>query len=1120
MTQLFELPGGEFVTEGDTEWFIIKNYDQLDPFLVTVVTSDDQWMYVSSSGALTAGRRTAELSLFPYETDDRLHRAGGLTGPLTLVRVDGELWEPFAVSTPLGEVERSLSKTIAGDRLRFSERNPQLGLTFSYEWTTAGEFGAVRTCQLVVDSNGPDVEAEVLDGLVNILPAGVELSTQQGSSTLVDAYRRSEMEGTTSLALFTMEALVSDKADPAEALQATSVWQVGLDNPTIALSERQVRRFRSGDAIEPEPLATGRKGAYLVAAKVTATPDRPAIWSQVADVGHDHPSVARLRRRLLDPRLQTSLDVAIETSHEALLEIIATADGLQHSGDSRSSVHHMANVLFNCMRGGSFTTDHRVKIADVDRFIARRNLAAHGRFEPITASLDSVVEIKTLRAAVKNDVDLSRLVNEYLPLTFSRRHGDPSRPWNKFQISTRSADGTWAIGYQGNWRDIFQNWEALMHSFPLYFESAIAKFLNASTLDGNNPYRITDDGIDWEVPEEGSWGNFGYWGDHQIVYLHRLLEAARRFEPDLLPEQLGRVNFSYGDVPYRIRPFDELVDDPKHTIDFDHHSQLQIEKRVQAVGFDGRLVADGERVHHASLTEKLLVPALAKLSSLVAGAGIWMNTQRPEWNDANNALVGNGVSTVTAFHLHEYLLGLTELLGQSPVSEFPLGSRVAQWMNELHGAFETHGALSDPANIGPQSRRSLLNDLGEAYSRYRVEAYSTGPGSSTPTPVADILAFIDAAMSHLDAVIASAARPDGLYHSYWLVDLSDADRAEVEPLYVMLEGQVAALGMSDLGPDRAIELVDSLYASELYRPDQNSFVLYPNRRPAPFMEKNRVPADAVSPAVLAVADGPSDLIHRDVDGGLRFDSRLRSARELLVEIDGFSPTERDELLTAFEATFDHHSFTGRSQTMYKYEGLGSIYWHMVSKLLFAVQEKIAAAVADGAPTETIETMSAHYHRLRQGLGFMKSVEEQGTFPTDPHSHTPAHLGAQQPGMTGQVKEGVLIRWGELGVRVEDGCVHFAPSLLDPKEFLETAQWWDQIDGPLEAGTLGFTYCGVPVVYSHGTSPVGSCTAIWTDGNQTSGTTGFDRATSSALFSRTGLIRRINVELGGVSSRSD
>ena len=66
------------------------------------------------------------------------------------------------------------------------------------------------------------------------------------------------------------------------------------------------------------------------------------------------------------------------------------------------------------------------------------------------------------------------------------------------------------------------------------------------------------------------------------------------------------------------------------------------------MGADGRLLLrpDGS-VYHVNLAEKLLVPLLSKLSNLVPDGGIWMNTQRPEWNDANNALVGQGLSMVT-----------------------------------------------------------------------------------------------------------------------------------------------------------------------------------------------------------------------------------------------------------------------------------------------------------------------------------------------------------------------------------------------------------------------------------------------------------------------------------------
>ena len=89
------------------------------------------------------------------------------------------------------------------------------------------------------------------------------------------------------------------------------------------------------------------------------------------------------------------------------------------------------------------------------------------------------------------DPDLERLAYEYLPLTFSRRHGDPSRPWNTFSIEVKGAHGEKRRHYEGNWRDIFQNWEALALSFPGYVASMIFKFADASTADGHNPYRIT-----------------------------------------------------------------------------------------------------------------------------------------------------------------------------------------------------------------------------------------------------------------------------------------------------------------------------------------------------------------------------------------------------------------------------------------------------------------------------------------------------------------------------------------------------------------------------------------------------------------------------------------------------
>jgi hypothetical protein len=167
------------------------------------------------------------------------------------------------------------------------------------------------------------------------------------------------------------------------------------------------------------------------------------------------------------------------------------------------------------------------------------------------------------------DPDMERLALEYLPLTFSRRHGDPSRPWNHFSIDLKNPDGSDRLDFQGNWRDIFQNWEALAISYPQYIESFVSKFVNASTIDGYNPFRVSRAGFEWEILDpENPWSNIGYWGDHQVNYLVRLLELSERYHPGEIRRLFGRDIFVYADVPYRLKGYAETVRDPRATVEF------------------------------------------------------------------------------------------------------------------------------------------------------------------------------------------------------------------------------------------------------------------------------------------------------------------------------------------------------------------------------------------------------------------------------------------------------------------------------------------------------------------------------------------------------------------------
>jgi hypothetical protein len=299
----------------------------------------------------------------------------------------------------------------------------------------------------------------------------------------------------------------------------------------------------------------------------------------------------------------------------------------------------------------------------------------------------------------------------------------------------------------------------------------------------------------------------------------------------------------------------------------------------------------------------------------------------------------------------------------------------------------------------------------------------------------------------IDATLAGCRRDDGLFHSYNIVDFSHTGRAEVSPLYPMLEGQVAVLSCGYVTLADAVRLLDALFASALFDPRRRSFLLYPDRPLPGFLERNRLDAEALSLPVTQtiLAAGRSDLLQRQSDGTVRFAPALSNRADL--EAAG-----RDlgaalaPLAAAYDRLLKHREFTGRSGTMFAYEGLGCIYWHMVAKLLLAVQERVFEASDTGAPE--LPALVAHYRRVRDGLGYRKSAAEYGAFPADPYSHTAGEGGAQQPGMTGQVKEEILTRWGELGLRFEAGLVCFDPVLLDLAEV------------PRD-GALSFTLARVP-----------------------------------------------------------
>jgi len=1118
---------GYFTTVNGKNVYKIENYDQMENFFMTITSSSDIWNFCWSQGGITAGRIDSNHAVFPYYTADKVSDAAAYTGNYTCVAVetnDGsvEYWEPFSSlytsPTQRKAAEKilihNIYKNFNGTEVLFEEINTKLNLAFRTGWTSSEKFGLVRT-SYIENLSDKNVKLSILDGCRNIMPACCTSAFQNEKSVLLDAYKKTDLDEKANLALFTLSSVVSDKAEPNEGLYANTCWFSTEDKIILAVDAPnqfiEFEKLPTSADIKTESVIKGKRSACYICRNVELKSKANDNWYQIFDTSLALTQVELLKSQIKDRKAATkALAEDIEKGDALMTDFLHAADGIQDTADTMACLHHQENVMFNIMRGGIFSENGKISVKDFLVFVEQRNTSLVKKFADYVSALTTddkgLVKYGDFADLVKAkaDAQFTRLFLEYMPLIFSRRHGDPSRPWNAFCIQLKNREGNPILNYEGNWRDIFQNWEALVYSYPEYIKNMCAKFLNAMTIDGFNPYKINRQGIDWEIPDPTNpWAQIGYWGDHQVIYFEKLLEFYNKTKRADLLASVNEKIYTSSNVPYRIKSYAELVKNPRESIAFDRELSNELKKAEVKKGSDARLVqGSDENPYLVSFAAKALQIVIAKIANFVPAGGIWLNTQRPEWNDANNALAGYGLSVVTLCYLYRYVSELAEIFTNTPVASVTLPTAVKTSFCELVKLF----AESDSEKCAKDNaaRKAFVDAAEKIFETERFDLYKNGYTGEEEMASSEIAAALKIINKQLEYTIRLNKREDGLYHSYNTLLITEKEM-KVQYLQEMLEGQVAILSSNLLTPAEALEVVKALRNSKMYEPRQNSYMLYPNKELPAFYEKNIVlAADAKSVSSLIERTGTLYL-EKDINGAFHFNPDFRNANVIQEFIanqkDENKPTadESKAFFDLYEKTFNHQSFTGRSGTFYAYEGLGSIYWHMCSKLLLAVQENLLKAI-EAHNTDLVKELTDAYYQVRSGLGSNKTPEVYGAFPADPYSHTPYLQGAKQPGMTGQVKEEILTRWGELGINIEGGIASFNPTFLKAEEVKAD-------------GSLSFTWCGVPVTYKFakaGSTEQRGQTSITVNGTKRDGNT-LTEEESKELFLRQGKITSIELE---------
>ena len=110
----------ETIVRNNESFFELPNVHRMRPFLMSVVSHSNHWLFIASNGGISAGRRDADIALFPYYTDDKLVANAGNTGSKTIIHAlqnnAWHLWKPFdgdVLDEP--KITRTLYKSIYGN---------------------------------------------------------------------------------------------------------------------------------------------------------------------------------------------------------------------------------------------------------------------------------------------------------------------------------------------------------------------------------------------------------------------------------------------------------------------------------------------------------------------------------------------------------------------------------------------------------------------------------------------------------------------------------------------------------------------------------------------------------------------------------------------------------------------------------------------------------------------------------------------------------------------------------------------------------------------------------------------------------------------------------------------
>lgn len=649
----------------------------------------------------------------------------------TFIKVAGEIYEPFISST------HKHAMHIHPDSFSIEETNAALKLHIKVTYfglpnrPVAGLYRHVTLTNL-----GPKRTIELLDGLAEVIPAGLSTDAFKSLSNLMVSWM--EVKGhDQGYAFFKLRGSTGDSAEMNEHQDGN--FYVG---------------FNENGRIKPltdAGLIFGTDTSKRTAEGLIQGVDALEKASQV--------NVNQV------PCAFIPLTVTLETN--AATDIVALSGHV-------SDLHVLEDLLPELSDMTTFYTHQKASKAILDAMLKEVETKTH---YPV---FDAYVKQNYLDNILRGGYPIT--FKDQVYHLYARRHGDLERDYNFFSL----APEYYSTG-SGNFRDVCQNRRLDPFFNPEVKDFNLFYFASLIGLDGYNPlsvngvqYRLKDRAVFdacglkekdvatfFEHPfTPGSFINYleanqipssldehtlletlleaseiilsasfseGYWSDH-FTYILDLVESFAGVYPDLMDDTLFKKDqYLYFDSPVRIKKQHEtLTQTPDGARQYHALEHPDSEKMT-----DGRTIHDAvytrikDTPYRSNLYIKLLIIVLTKYSLLDPdGYGLEMEAGKPGWNDAMNGLpglYGSGVSETIE------LLRIIRFLERYPVqADLTVPEEIHQLfyqLNDLPDYFqrvEIKEAYRDRIRFGLKGDLKPLKASDIKRLLHRLNTYLTG----------------------------------------------------------------------------------------------------------------------------------------------------------------------------------------------------------------------------------------------------------------------------------------------------------------------------------------------------------------------------------------------------------